>query len=33
VRLCWVLGGVVLVGFGVLNYFTHIGLLINSKAG
>jgi hypothetical protein len=33
VRLCWVAGGAVLLAFGVLNYFTHIGLLINSKAG
>jgi hypothetical protein len=33
VRLCWIAGGVVLLAFGVLNYFTHIGLLINSGAG
>jgi hypothetical protein len=31
VRLCWGVAGVLLVLFGAMNYFTHIGLLINTS--
>lgn len=29
--VCWVIAGIMLVGFGALNYFTHIGLIMNLK--
>ncbi|HWT93095.1 MAG TPA: DUF981 family protein [Solirubrobacteraceae bacterium] len=33
IRVCWTAGGAVMLAFGILNYFTHIGLLVNSNAG
>jgi uncharacterized protein DUF981 len=31
VRLCWSIAGVLLVLFSAMNYFTHIGLLMNTS--
>jgi hypothetical protein len=31
VRLCWGVAGVLLVFFSAMNYFTHIGLLMNTS--
>jgi hypothetical protein len=31
VRLCWSVSGGVLVLFSAMNYFTHIGLLMNTS--
>ena len=31
VRLCWNVAGVLLVLFSSMNYFTHIGLLMNTS--
>ncbi|WP_080872714.1 DUF981 family protein [Oceanobacillus timonensis] len=30
IKYCWRLTGVILVLFGVMNYFTHIGLIVNT---
>jgi hypothetical protein len=30
---CFTIGGLVLTGFGILNYFTHIGLIIHTQGG
>lgn len=30
---CWAAAGVVLTLFGALNYYTHIGLILNTMAG
>lgn len=30
---CWVIAGIVFLGFGALNYYTHIGLLQNTTTG
>ena len=29
-RICWGVAGVMLVLFSAMNYFTHIGLLMNT---
>jgi hypothetical protein len=31
VRLCWGVAGVLLLFFSAMNYFTHIGLLMNTS--
>jgi hypothetical protein len=28
---CWTIAGLAFTGFGALNYFTHIGLIINTS--
>lgn len=28
--VCWTLGGLAFLLFGALNYFTHIGLIVNT---
>ena len=34
IAVCWLVAGLVWIGFGALNYFTHIGLIVNeNKAG
>ncbi|MEV6124158.1 MULTISPECIES: DUF981 domain-containing protein [unclassified Streptomyces] len=30
VGVCWTLSGIAFLGFGALNYFTHIGLIVNT---
>jgi uncharacterized membrane protein len=30
IKYCWLFTGIVLVLFGVMNYFTHIGLIVNT---
>lgn len=31
IGVCWIIAGVVWIGFGALNYFTHIGLIVNQN--
>jgi hypothetical protein len=31
VAACWLVAGLVWIGFGALNYFTHIGLIVNEN--
>lgn len=33
VRYCWLVAGIVFLGFGALNYYTHIGMIQNSTTG
>lgn len=33
IYVCWIVAGVVLMAFGALNYYTHIGMLQNTTAG
>lgn len=30
IKFCWIIAGFVFVLFGVMNYFTHIGLIVNT---
>lgn len=30
VKYLWLIAGIIFVGFGVLNYFTHIGLIVHT---
>lgn len=33
IYVCWLVAGAVFLGFGALNYYTHIGMLQNSTTG
>jgi uncharacterized membrane protein len=31
IAVCWLVAGLIWIGFGALNYFTHIGLIVNEN--
>ena len=31
IAVCWLVAGVIWIGFGALNYFTHVGLIVNEN--
>jgi len=31
IAVCWLVAGLVWIGFGALNYFTHVGLIVNEN--
>jgi uncharacterized membrane protein len=33
IQYCWLAAGVIFLGFGALNYYTHIGMIQNSTTG
>lgn len=33
IAVCWVIAGLVFLAFGALNYYTHIGMLVNTTSG